>query len=72
MINDAFIIILKLNQFLLHYVFYFYIIFMINTLGDIRLTPFYKIQDCVATMKECVSELNKGKKYQEHILYNHC
>ena len=29
-------------------------------IGDIRLTPFYNIEDCVAKAKTYVNELNQG------------
>ena len=31
--------------------------------GDIRLTPFYNVKDCMAKVKGYVDELNKGKYY---------
>ena len=30
--------------------------------GDIRLTPFYDVNECVRKIKGYVEELNKGKK----------
>ena len=37
-----------------------YLLFLPLT-GDVRLTPFYNVKDCMAKLKGYVDELNKGK-----------
>ena len=31
--------------------------------GDIRLTPFYDIDECLAKIKDCIDEINNGAVY---------